>query len=218
MWGHTLPGIARQFHPRGNELVLTLDACGFDDDGFDRRIVDVLQQSCIPVAIFVSGKWIERHRHHFESLMSMKEVRIENHGTLHRPLSVCGQTAYGLAGTRSDEEVIDEIETNAQQIQRITGRRPLFFRAAGAHYDEHALMHVSKLHHRAVGFTSVVDRGTRASAQETKATLLAAASGSIVLAHVNRPEREAGAGVAAALVELVKRRICFVHLSERDLV
>ncbi len=61
---------------------------------------------------------------------------IANHGTRHRPLSVTGRSAYGIAGTRSAGEVYDEVAGNQAKLTRLLGVPPRFFRSGTAYCDD----------------------------------------------------------------------------------
>ena len=73
--------------------------------------------------MFVNARWIEANPRTFQRLAADPLFEIANHGTEHRPLSVNGRSAYGLAGTSSVANVVDEVAVNQQLITKLTGTR-----------------------------------------------------------------------------------------------
>jgi peptidoglycan/xylan/chitin deacetylase (PgdA/CDA1 family) len=73
---------------------------------------------------------------------------------------------------------------------------------------------VSDLGLRVVNFNVLGDAGATYSAAQVVAAMLSSTPGSIILAHMNRPDRGTAEGIAAALPKLRKRGFRFVHLSE----
>jgi peptidoglycan/xylan/chitin deacetylase (PgdA/CDA1 family) len=142
---------------------------------------------------------------------------IENHGWLHRPCSVNGRSVYGIKGTANSGEVFEEVETNGQKIERLTGRKPKYYRSGTAYYDEVALKIVEALGYQAVGFSILGDKGATYSAAQVKTALLTAGPGSIIICHMNHPEKETAEGIIAAVPELKKKGFRFVKLSEYHL-
>ena len=62
--------------------------------------------------LFVNARWIEANLRKFRRLAADPLFEIANHGTEHRPLSVTGRSAYGIAGTSSVAQVVDEVMVN----------------------------------------------------------------------------------------------------------
>jgi hypothetical protein len=104
------------------------------------------------------------------------------------PLSVTGHSAYGIRGTRSAREAVDEVSTNDSKLAALTGRAPAWFRPGTAYYDDVAVDIVRELDQRPLGFSVNGDRGATASAASLRSTVAHAAPGSIVIAHMNHPE------------------------------
>jgi peptidoglycan/xylan/chitin deacetylase (PgdA/CDA1 family) len=139
---------------------------------------------------------------------------IANHGTAHKPLSVEGKSVYGILGTASTEEVIAEIQGNNQKIQMLTGKRPKFFRAGTAYYDELAVAVARSLKMEIGGFSVLADAGATFSAPKVAQQLMSAKSGDIVIAHMNHPEGGTREGVIEGVNALLKEGYTFVRLSD----
>jgi peptidoglycan/xylan/chitin deacetylase (PgdA/CDA1 family) len=64
-----------------------------------------------------------------------------------------------------------------------------------------------------VGFSVLGDRGATYSREQVKNALLSANTGSIIICHMNHPEKETAEGVIDAIPELKKKGFEFVKLS-----
>jgi peptidoglycan/xylan/chitin deacetylase (PgdA/CDA1 family) len=142
---------------------------------------------------------------------------IENHGTLHKPLSVNGRSAWGITGTRNVGQEVDEVWGNHHKIRSLTGRTPLFFRSGTAYYDDVAVKIVQELGERVVNYNVLGDAGATFNAEQVKTALLSSKPGSIVLLHMNQPKGETFEGLRLAIPELIKRGYRFVKLTEYPL-
>jgi peptidoglycan/xylan/chitin deacetylase (PgdA/CDA1 family) len=124
-WGENLDGILIRLDTKEKVVALTFDACGSKNDGFDLNLFDYLVKHKVPVTFFISGRWIDRHPKEFKLITSNSLFDIENHGLEHKPASVNGRSVYGIIGAENPGEFIDEVELNAQKIEKLTGRKPV---------------------------------------------------------------------------------------------
>jgi peptidoglycan/xylan/chitin deacetylase (PgdA/CDA1 family) len=153
----------------------------------------------------------------FDRLAVNPLFEIANHGFRHKPASVTGKSVYGIEGTRSVAELVDEIELNARRLEELTGRRPRFYRSGSAYYDEVAVQVAGELGEQVVGFSVLGDAGATYSGEQVKKALLNSGPGDIVIIHMNHPEGGTAAGVMVAVPELKKRGFRFVRLSDMEL-
>jgi peptidoglycan/xylan/chitin deacetylase (PgdA/CDA1 family) len=213
-WGMALAGIATSFVPTGRQIALTFDACpGACDDA----LLDTLQRNAVPAVLFLNSRWIDAHPARAAQLAADPLFDIGNHGTRHVPLSVSGRSAYGIAGTRSVDEAVNEVWTNHQKITALTGRPPAWFRTGTAHYDDVAVAIVHELGEIPLGFTVNGDAGATARAAAVRSTIAAATPGSIVIAHMNHPGSGTAAGVAAVIPQMRAAGWEFVALRDHAL-
>jgi peptidoglycan/xylan/chitin deacetylase (PgdA/CDA1 family) len=214
-WGEAVPRVVRRLPTNDRVVALTLDACGGrTGSGYDAELIETLRRKRVPATLFINARWIEANPGKFRKLAADPLFEIANHGAEHRPLSVTGRSAYGIAGTASVAEVIDEVAVNQRLIKKLTGVAPAFFRSGTAYYDDVAVRIVSDLGLRVVNFNVLGDAGATYSATQVAAAILSSKPGSIVLAHMNRPDHGTAEGIHAALPELRNRGFRFVHLSE----
>jgi len=217
-WGETVTGVKTHISGNHKVLALTFDACGSAKGmKFDRALIDYLDGEQIAATLFINGRWIEPNRQEFDRLAANPLFEIANHGFSHKPASVSGRSVYGISGTKNAGELVDEIELNAARLEKLTGKRPRFYRSGTAYYDEVAVKIAGELGQQVAGFTLLGDAGATYSSEQVKAALLAAKPGDIAIMHFNHPESGTAAGVMAAIPELKKRGFRFVKLSDLEL-
>ena len=218
-WGEHVSGTAGRIAAEGKEVALTFDACGGKKgSAVDRDLLDFLRQERIPATLFLSGRWLAKNRETTRELAADTLFEIANHGAEHRPLSVTGQSAYGIHGTESVSGAAREVEANARLLEEITGKRPRFFRSGTNHYDEVAVRVAAELGHVAVSHSHNGDGGASYSKQKIVDGLLSLRGGEIVLFHMNRPEGRTAEGLKDAVPLLRKKGFRFVKLGERPFV
>lgn len=216
-WGQEVSGVVTRFDPGGQKTAaLTFDACGggVKGCGFDADLIAFLRKKCVPATLFINARWIAANPELFAELAEDPLFEIANHGFAHKPLSVSGRAAYGIAGTENAAEAAWEIEGGAEAIEKASGGRPHFFRSGTNHYDEVAVKIARELGHRVAGCSVNGDGGATFSAQQVKKQLLSVRPGDIVLMHMNRPDGGTAEGVASAIGLLRESGFSFVRLSE----
>lgn len=213
LWGVEMPGITSSFAATGKQIALTFDACGgHGNNDIDQSLVDFLVIQQIPATLFLNKRWIDANPARVAQLSGNPLFELANHGVAHKPLSVNGRAAYGIAGTTSAWEAADEVWVNHVRLTELTGKPPRFFRTGTAHYDDVAVAIATELGETPVGYTVNADHGATAAASRVQSSMKAAAPGSIVLAHLHRPGSGTGAGMMAALPALRAAGFTFVQI------
>jgi peptidoglycan/xylan/chitin deacetylase (PgdA/CDA1 family) len=217
-WGETVTGVKTSLSTKDKVVVLTLDACGSKTGkGVDLELIRFLEKENVPATLFINARWIDANPELFLELARNPLFTIANHGLLHKPASVNGKSIYGINGTRDVGELVDEIELNAEKIEKLTGKRPEYYRSGTAYYDEIAVQVAERLGHKVIGFSVLGDAGATYSREQVTAALLTSVPGSIVILHMNHPESGTGKGVMAAVPLLKKKGFRFVRLSDYPL-
>lgn len=216
-WGEMVTGVKERFITDEKEIALTFDACGgaYGSD-YDERLINFLREAQVPVTLFVNERWIEHNPDEFQQLAHDPLFQIENHGSLHAPLSVNGKEAWGIAGTNSPTEVFDEIMQNHETVKELTGKDMSLFRSGTAFYDEVAVEIAEALDYRVVNFDILGDAGATYKSEQVKNALLEAEPGSIALLHMNQPTSGTAAGVEKAIPLLREAGFEFVQLNDYD--
>lgn len=212
-WGVDLAGILTGLAVSGKQIAFTFDACGGPgNNDVDENLLSLLVAQRIPATLFLNRRWIDANQARAGQLAANPLFELANHGSVHKPLSVNGRAAYGLPGTGSPQEAVDEVWANHERLTALTGRAPRFFRAGTAHYDEVAVAIVRELGETPVGYTVNADSGATAAAAAVKSNVVRAQPGAICLAHMHRPNSGTSKGMYAAIPELRAAGFEFVHL------
>ncbi len=199
-WGLDVPGVASRLPTTAGGAALTLDYCGGPGGSqTDHTILDFLRQHQVPATLFLNARWIAGNPGLAKELAGDPLFEIANHGTQHLPLSVNGQSAYGIPGTTGPGEVYDEIMQNTEVISELAGKPPRFFRSGTAHLDDVASQICLALGQTPTGFSINGDAGATLSAQAVTQEVARAQQGDIIIAHGNQPAAGTGAGLAAAI-------------------
>ena len=103
-------------------------------------------------------------------------------------------------------------EDGARAVAEATGRRPAWFRGAGAIYSPAALGLIGRLGFRVAGFSLNGDEGATLPAAAAAERIGAARAGEVVIAHINQPHRGSGMGVAEGVLALRRQGVRFVRL------
>jgi len=217
-WGENVSGVKSRIKTRDKVIALTFDACGSAKGmGYDSRLIAFLEQEQVPATLFINARWIDPNRAAFDHLAANPLFEIANHGFRHRPASVTGRSVYGIAGTGSVAELVDEIELNARNLAELTGKRPRFYRSGTAYYDEVAVQVTEALGEQVAGFSVMGDAGATWSGEQVRHALLGAGPGAVVILHMNHPASGTASGVMDAVPKLKRRGFRFVRLSELPL-
>jgi len=214
-WGLDAPGVLHALPGTRRVIALTFDACGGPGgSGYDHGLIDFLRRREVPATLFLNFRWIDANPAAFRRVAREPLFEIANHGTRHRPLSVTGRSAYGIAGTRNAGEVYDEVARNQIKLTRLLGVPPRFFRSGTAYCDDVAVRIVTDLGERFVGFSVNGDAGATFTPEQVRGAVTAAGPGSIVICHMNHPEAGTARGIAAAVPRLLASGYRFVRLSD----
>ncbi|HVO66272.1 MAG TPA: polysaccharide deacetylase family protein [Syntrophales bacterium] len=214
-WGEAVDGVLTRLSTDQNVIALTLDACGSPrGSGYDAELINFLEQEQVSATLFINSRWILANPDAFRALARTPLFEIANHGLLHKPCSVTGRSAYGIQGTATVADLVDEIEINGRMINDLTGHRPAFYRPGTAYSDEIGVKIAMALGYTVAGFSVLGDAGATYTREQVRDALLAAPPGAIVILHMNHPEGQTCRGVMDAIPELKKRGVRFVTLSE----
>ena len=217
-WSETATGVKTELDTDDKVLAFTFDACGGKGgSGYDKELIDYLVKENVAATLFINSRWIDENYSAFMELAKNSLFEIENHGAQHKPLSVSGKSAYDIPGTKSVQEVTDEVKPSGDRIYELTGKRPKFFRAGTNYYDEIAVEIVNDLGEDAVGYSILGDAGATYSAAQIKKACLNAKPGSIIIFHMNHPEKETAEGVMQVVPALRAKGFRFVKLEDYPL-
>jgi peptidoglycan/xylan/chitin deacetylase (PgdA/CDA1 family) len=195
--------------PTSDKVVaLTFDAC----EGpaaparFDRSITDFLVARRIPFTVFVTGRFARRNADELAALARLPFVEVENHSFDHPQ----HMERLDAAAVRAQVEDTDAL------VERLTGRRPRFFRFPAGSYDAATLATVEASGHQVVHWSFESGDPARGMTPEHLQdwVLSRTRPGNILIFHVNGRAPATGQALPAMVAELEKRGIRFVRLDE----
>ena len=213
-----MTGVKTKLNTNQKIIALTFDACGgLKKSGYNAKLIEYLRSEKIPATLFISGKWMDTNRERLKELAKEPLFEVQNHGLNHKPCSANGRSVYGIEGTKSVDEIFDEIEENASKLQTVTGQRPKYYRPGTAYSDEIGVKIANALGHEVVNFNVRGDTGATSLKNQVKQALLNAQPSSIIVMHMNHPKGETAEGLIEAIPELKRRGFRFAKLSEYNL-
>lgn len=193
-------------------VALTLDACS---GKVDWRIIDTLIAQHIKATIFVTGRWIAANPQALGTLVAHPDLfELEDHGLNHIPAIVGSAHPYGLLPAGTVAGVKAEVEGGAERLRRVAGVEARWYRGAAALYTADAMAAITSEGLRVAGFSLNADFGASVSQRMAAQRMQLARSGDVIIAHVNQPDRPAGAGIAEGIIALKQKGFRFVTLSE----
>lgn len=201
----------RMVLPAGDQAVaLTFDACS---GAVDSRILDELIADRVPATLFVTHRWLKRNAATASLLLAHSDLfEIENHGENHVPAITDQPTVFGLPTAGSLTAVSQEVLGGAAAVTATFGRAPAWYRDASARYSRDAVELIGHLGYRIAGYSLNADVGASLPAATVSKRIAAAKPGAVIIAHINHPERPAGAGVAEGIRKLVAKGVRFERL------
>ncbi|WP_211875040.1 polysaccharide deacetylase family protein [Plastoroseomonas arctica] len=193
-------------------VAITLDACG---GAFDSRIAQALVEAGIPATLFVTGTWLAQNPAAFAMLLARPDLfGFENHGARHIPAVLGAGRVFNLAVAGRVEAVEREVMEGAAAVVAVGGAAPRWYRGATGRYSPGALAEIARLGFVVAGYSLNGDDGAGLAPERVARRIAAAPTGSVLLAHINHPERPCGAGVAAGILALRARGATFVRLDQ----
>jgi peptidoglycan/xylan/chitin deacetylase (PgdA/CDA1 family) len=218
-FGEFVKGVDEDLVTNKKILAFTFDACIGKSNDYNKSLIEFLKKHRIPATLFVSGLWIDANLTTFKSLAGDSLFEIGNHGLNHRLCSVDGETKYGVIATKNIGEVIDEMELNARKIEKITGKRPKFFRSATAYTDETCAKIANQLGMQVVSYDILSgDAIPYTPARVISNNILNnAKNGAIVIMHFNHPAWHEMDALEIAIPVLKSKGYSFVKLEDHQL-
>jgi peptidoglycan/xylan/chitin deacetylase (PgdA/CDA1 family) len=219
-FGSFVSGVDEDIQTDKKVMALTFDACGgVHGNGYDEELISFLRQKKIPATLFLSGLWMDAHPAKVKELAADPLFEIENHGLTHHPCAIAGETKYGIHGTSSVAQAVDEIELNARKIEFMTSRKPLYYRSATATTDEACTAIARQLNETIISYDLLSGdavAGTPVSAIKNN-LIHGARNGAIVIMHMNHPEWNSYEALKAALPEWQQQGFTFIKLEHHPL-
>jgi len=207
-WGEKVRGVKTKIDTDQKVIALTFDACGGPGGSdYDKELIEYLKEHQIKATLFINSRWIDTNPEIFQELANNFLFEIEDHGSNHLPCSIDGKSIYGVKGTRTIGEVVDEIEKNAIKIEELTGRKPKYYRSGTAYYDEICVEIAQELGYKTAGFSIIGDGGARFSTEQVRQATIRGEPGSIIIYHMNQPTGETFEGLKKSYSRISRNRL-----------
>ena len=218
-WGEFVKGVDEDLVTKKKIIALTFDACGNKSNKYNSSLIEYLRQEQIPATLFVTGKWIDDNLATFAELSFDSLFELENHGFNHQPCSVDGESKYGIKGTPDVPDAFDEIEANERKMQKLTGRRPVFYRSATAFTDEACARIAAMLRVTIVSYDVLSGDAMPflPASQITSNVIRGVRPGAIVIMHFNHPEWNGTEALTEIIPALRKMGYTFARLKDYPL-
>ncbi len=191
-----------------HKIALTFDACPTGTaDEYDEKVIEILLREKVPATLFLSGRWVEKNVEKSKFLSSRPQFEIANHGFYHPHMM-----------EKTDERVKRELVRTQAIIQKITGKRPRYFRPPYGEADERVANIAA-----AAGLVTIQydlasgDPDPNLSAKGIcRCALRDAQGGSIIVFHMNRK----GVHTAEVLPQVIQglREKGFTFVTVRELL
>ena len=193
VWGGFPAPLIVEHGPRNtHQLALTFDACPAGTPyEYDEKVIEILLREKVPATLFLSGRWVEKNVEKATFLASQPQFEIANHGFYHANMT-----------EKPDDRVKQELVRTQSIIEKLTGKRPRYFRPPYGEVDER----VAKLAAEAGLVTIQYDLASgdpdpNLSAKAiVRVVLRDAQGGSIIVFHMNRK----GVHTAEILPEVIQ--------------
>ncbi|SIQ14101.1 Peptidoglycan/xylan/chitin deacetylase, PgdA/CDA1 family [Rhizobium sp. RU20A] len=193
-------------------VALTFDACMGKTDA---RILATLIDNRIPATIFVTARWLRNNAPTAALFAAHPDLfEVEDHGAEHVPAVDRPLKVYGIAAAGSAVAVESEVTGGASAIAASGLAAPRWFRGATAKYSPSAIADIRRLGLTVAGFSINGDGGAMLGAVAAERAFSKAKDGDVIIAHLNQPGREAGAGVVRGILDLKARGYRFVRLQD----
>jgi peptidoglycan/xylan/chitin deacetylase (PgdA/CDA1 family) len=199
-----------------SRVALTLDACS---GKYDDELIQFLIQNRIHATIFATKKWLVRNPYGVSVIKAHLDLfDVEDHGEKHIPAVIgADRMVYGIAGAPDLAHLRREVIEGARAVESVTGVAPHWYRGATGIYDAKAIEEISRLGYKIAGFSINADSGATLSAAAIQKRLSRVKAGDVIIAHMNKPESDSAEGLAAGLVQLIRKGLVFVRLDQVEL-
>ncbi|HVY89894.1 MAG TPA: polysaccharide deacetylase family protein [Hyphomonadaceae bacterium] len=188
-------------------IAITFDACEAGKPAvLDEKIVGVLKQEGIPFTVFLGGRFVRDNAAAVEELAKTANVEFENHSWSH-PKDM---------RELDDADVQYQVTRAAQEIEKVTGRKPKYFRFPGGNDDDRTISLVEGLGYRVVHWDKPsADPDPKISVEKLSSYMLSMAHpGAILVFHINGRGVETATALPGIIAKLKEKGYSFVKVDD----
>jgi peptidoglycan/xylan/chitin deacetylase (PgdA/CDA1 family) len=193
------PVVVSHVSNAGRRIALTFDACSVSEgkaSRYDDRITKVLVKTKTPATIFLGGRWANNQQKHVKELGKYSFIELGNHTWSHPPMTRI-----------KPERVRSELQRTQDEIYRLTGSQPRYFRPPFGEYNQEVVAEAAKLGLQTVEFDLASGDPDKHATKERliEWVLRKAMPGSIIVMHINRRGWHTAEALPAIIQGLHKR-------------
>jgi peptidoglycan/xylan/chitin deacetylase (PgdA/CDA1 family) len=207
VWGGSPAPLIIEHGPRNTQkIALTFDACpAGTPDEYDEKVIELLLREKVPATLFLSGRWVEKNVEKAKFLASRPQFEIANHGFYHAHMT-----------EQPDERVKRELVRTQTIIEKITGKRPRYFRPPYGEVDERVAKFAAEAGLVTIQYDLASgDPDPNLSAKAiVRVVLRDAQGGSIIVFHMNRKGVHTAEFLPEVIQGLRQKGFAFVTVGE----
>ena len=188
-------------------VALTFDACATlrQPNGFDRRVFEVLAAEQIPVTLYLSGRWVEKHPTAAKAIAAASFIELGNHSYSHPRLTLVRK-----------ERLRWQIRSTNRLLEKKLGRKPLTLRPPAGAWDAKVLAAANREGLPVVTWSVVSGDvgGHVPPARMVQSVLDQTKPGAIIIFHINRREPYTKKALPDVIAGLREKGFRFVTVSQ----
>lgn len=182
-YGEAIPVLNQRLVPiykvaRDDKLIaITLD--GTWGANYTEEILQILQEHNVKITFFFAGYWLEKYPDLVRKIAA-EGHEIGNHSYTHPHFNQL-----------SKEKIREELESTSDLIEKLIGKRPVFFRPPFGEYNNNVIRAANELGYQVIQWSIDSLDWMEPGVDKIVQRVLQAESGDIILMHNNAPETPA---------------------------
>lgn len=179
-YGEAIPVLNQRLVPiykvaRDDKLIsITLD--GTWGANYTEEILQILRENNVKITFFFAGYWLEKYPELVRKIAA-EGHEIGNHSYTHPHFNQL-----------SKEKIKEELESTSNLIEKLIGKRPVFFRPPFGEYNNNVIRTANELGYQVIQWSIDSLDWMEPGVDKIVERVLKAESGDIILMHNNAPE------------------------------
>ncbi|HOA40437.1 MAG TPA: polysaccharide deacetylase family protein [Halanaerobiales bacterium] len=158
-------------------IAITLDGTWGAD--YTEEILQILRENDVKITFFFAGYWLEKYPDILKKIAA-EGHEIGNHSYTHPHFNQL-----------SKEKIKEELESTSDLIEKLIGKRPVYFRPPFGEYNNNVIKTVTELGYQVIQWSIDSLDWMEPGVDKIVERVLQAESGDIILMHNNAPETSA---------------------------
>lgn len=178
---------------------------------YDKRIIDILEETSTPATIFITGLWAETYPEETKNISKNPLFEIANHSLTHGSFT---KNCYSLEQVQNKNTELLETQ---KILQELTNTTPKYFRFPGGCYGKEDLKIVTNAELIPIQWDVISGDAFQKDSSKISSTVInKTTNGSIIVMHLNGEPNAPGTAEAlpSIIKELKQKGYNFVKLSD----